>query len=362
VKALLLAGLVSAVALWAPAALPCGMPFGAGVSADPDQDILLAFKGGIETYDFQPTFCGGAAADFGVILPVPAALSSQPSRGAAGAFTAVNTLTQPKIVQQTACEGDQGLGDEDAGAGSFGTGGGGPTIVAGGRVGFLDWTQLKADSPASFTTWLDANGYPYDSAATDAFSYYVNKGWYFVAFKISAGAAIDGGNGCVALGPVKLAFPTPSPVVPSRIAAAGATAPGSSSSFLWNIYGITDATTQLAFDGSTYDYQQEEVQYAEALSSESAAQLDSLAAPGDRLAKLAVVFDGTSTDDVALTVSSPSDYQPTIAQVTYVTCGTAASKGSGCSTSGRTGTGLSALGVVLGSLALVLARRRRIAR
>ncbi len=90
-------------------------------------------------------------------------------------------------------------------------------------MGFLDWVQLKADTEQSFTDWLTTNGYPCTTAASSAFSYYVQKGWYFVAFKISQGAVPDGGSGmvCNALGPVKLSFTSTVPVVPSRMASAG---------------------------------------------------------------------------------------------------------------------------------------------
>jgi len=60
-------------------------------------------------------------------------------------------------------------------------------VVASGQVGFLDWVELKADTESSFTDWLTANGYPYSTASADVFSYYVQKGWYFVAFRNQPG-------------------------------------------------------------------------------------------------------------------------------------------------------------------------------
>ncbi|HJX52357.1 MAG TPA: DUF2330 domain-containing protein [Polyangia bacterium] len=82
------------------------------------------------------------------------------------------------------------------------------------------WVQLKANTESSFTDCLTANGYPYASTASSVFLYYVQKGWYFLAFKISQGVAPDGGTLCTALGPVAFPFASPTPVVPSRMASA----------------------------------------------------------------------------------------------------------------------------------------------
>jgi hypothetical protein len=45
-----------------------------GITVDPHQDIIVVWKDNVETYVFQPIFCG-TATDFGLILPVPAPLS-----------------------------------------------------------------------------------------------------------------------------------------------------------------------------------------------------------------------------------------------------------------------------------------------
>lgn len=76
-KHLLAFAACAAVLLASGTALPCGAPFGTGVAVDPHQDIIVVWKDNVETYVFQPTFCG-TATDFGLILPVPASLSAQP--------------------------------------------------------------------------------------------------------------------------------------------------------------------------------------------------------------------------------------------------------------------------------------------
>jgi MYXO-CTERM domain-containing protein len=312
VNKLVALSLAASASLWASAAFPCGAPYGAGVNVDPHQDIILTHKAGNETYAFQPTFCGDAK-DFGLILPVPSLLTGAPALGDDKAFTAVVDISKPTVVAKTECK-NRGVGGSDGtDAGSFG---GGTTVVASGRVGFLDWTQLKADSETSFTTWLDANGYAYDPAAKTTFASYVSKGWYFVAFKINQGAP-TGTDNCRALGPIQLSFPTEKPVIPSRIATAGQTL---GSMFSWRVFAITDAAAgQIDFEAGSDGYTRK-LQFSGALSDADAAKLGTLAHAGDRLTKLAMFFDGTTKDDVALSVKTAADFRETQYDVTYVDC------------------------------------------
>jgi hypothetical protein len=178
-------------------------------------------------------------------------------------------------------------------------------VVASGRVGFLDWVQLKAQTEASFTDWLTANGYPYSTTSATVFSYYVQKGWYFLAFRISQGVAPDGGTLCTALGPVAFAFPTPTPVVPSRMAGAGSPIAGSSASlYTWRIFGITHGDVQLG-SGSN-------LRYSGLINDNDLPSLAGLAQAGDRLTRLNITFDANATAaDVDLGMVPAGDYRAT---------------------------------------------------
>jgi hypothetical protein len=306
--------------LVAPSVFPCGAPFGSGIAVNPQQDIIVAYKNGVETYVFQPTFCG-TASNFGLILPVPAALTDVPALSDQQAFSTVDNLSQPKYVTVTSCSGgNTGIGGTTGGpppsAADAGT-----TVVSSGHVGFLDWSQLKADSVASFTVWLTTNGYPYSDAASSVFSYYVQKGWYFVAFKIGR-SVVDAGNTtlCSALGPVKLSFATTAPVVPSRMAsAATASASSYTSLFSWRIFGITTGDQQLAFaDGANVN---RVLGYSGALNAVYVSSLAGLAQAGDRLTKLTLTFAYGSTDpDVGLSLASATDYREIRYITQYVMC------------------------------------------
>jgi len=318
----LAAGFVGLLA--ARSVFPCGAPFGTGISANPQQDIIVAYKNGVETYVFQPTFCG-TATDFGLILPVPSTLTASPALSDQQAFTTVDSLSQPEYITNTVCMGGttgSGTGGLAGAAGAPGSNAG-ATVVSSGRVGFLDWVQLKADTVASFTDWLNGNGYPYGTAASNVFSYYVQEGWYFVAFRISQGAVPDGGSGvyCNALGPVELSFTSTVPVVPSRMATAGTVASSGSYSyaFSWRIFGITAGDQQLAFtDGANAN---RVLGYSGALAAADVTSLAGLAQTGDRLTKLTLTFSYGSTDpDVGLSLAAASDYRQIIYNIQYIYC------------------------------------------
>jgi hypothetical protein len=308
------------VALIAPAALPCGAPFGNGINVDPRQDIIVVHKNGTETYVFQPRFCGSAQ-EFGLILPIPAQLATAPALSPAEVFTYLDSISQPAHVAVTKCGGP---GNWGAGGGvSRGDAGTGTVVVSSGTVGFMDYSQLATSSLASLTAWLDNNSYPYDSLATSAFQYYVDKGWFFVAFKINQGT-ITGSSTCKDLGPVKLVFPSTSPVVPTRMATArskdGSGVLSYQPGFSWRVFGITAGAEQIGFTNGE-DGLYRVLTYSGLLVADDISHLDGLAVVGDRADKLTLTFNYGSTDpDVALNLAAGKDYRQIIEDVTYVQC------------------------------------------
>ena len=318
----LLACAASAMVILASApAFPCGAAFGPSVTVDPHQDIIVVWKDNVETYVFQPTFCG-TSTDFGLILPVPAALSEKPSLTDQQAFTTAATLSEPTKRQVVHHSG--GIGCASGGSELANGGPGAAAVVASGRVGFLDWVELAADTTAELTDWLTTNGYPYSSTAASVFAYYVQKAWHFVAFRISQDAAPGGETICRSLGPIALSFPTPAPVVPSRMASAGNA--GTYGAFSWRIFGITHGDAELAFaNGPTSN---RVLWYSGAITAADAPAFAGLAQAGDRLTRLMVSFySGSQEPDVGLTTTAPHDYRGT--QDVYVYDDSACSVGRG---------------------------------
>ncbi len=315
VKKLLAVGTLASAAMWAPSAFPCGMPFGGGATVDPQQDIVVSYRDGIETYVFKPTFCG-TAKDIAVVLPVPAPLSGPPTIVDKTVFGALADITAPRHVSVDRCYGDY---HSDAGADGGGGGvGGGTTIVSSGTVGFVDWSQVKADSDTALTAWLDSNGYSYTTspALTAAFKSYVARGWYFIAFKVSRGAT----GTCDTFGPLALEFPAKVPVVPTRIATAAASTVGSRP-FLWRIYGVSGdgskALKTAAFFASV------RLDYEGGVTAADASKLPGIALAGDRLSQTTIGFSsfGAPADDLELpATTSAVDFRTTITSEHYVDC------------------------------------------
>ncbi|HEY3446390.1 MAG TPA: DUF2330 domain-containing protein [Myxococcales bacterium] len=337
-----------AFCLLAAPAYPCGGGFGAGITIDSSQTILVTHRAGVESYVFRPHFCGQAA-QFGLILPVPATLTANPVLADPALFAELDRISAPTHVARTECRGRIG---PDAGAANYAHDGGvsGPEIIDYGQVGIFDWVLLKADSAASFTAWLDANGFPHDASAEPLFSHYVQKGWFFVAFKVTAGESAPpaGSLLCGDLGPIQVSFTAAVPVVPTRIAAASTSA---YSTLAWRIYAV--AERQLGASMSEYHAK---LRFSGALDSAalaSAPELAKLAVAGDRLTKFEVFFSPSTEADLALASDVSNDFRETIDDVTYVDC---APPGGGCSS---TGTGAMVLGASALALAPLLWRRRR---
>lgn len=201
-------------------ALACGGFFAQGVEVAADQKIIITHRDGVETYTFRPHFCG-AATDFGVILPLPSALSTSPSLASNALFEQLDTLTATKVVEECASPGvGCGAGAPDRSTGGVDPGPNGVGVIDRGHVGVFDYVLLQATSASAFTDWLDQNGFPRGGASDEVYASYVAKRWYFVAFKVSAGgeAPAAGQKLCGDLGPIQLSFASAAPVVPARIA------------------------------------------------------------------------------------------------------------------------------------------------
>jgi len=345
-------------------ALPCGGAFGNTVTIDPIQKIVVSYKNGVETYILNPYFCGNSAS-FGLILPVPATLTQNPTLGQTQLYTDIGTVSAPTIQTQTACA-TGGSASASTGGGANTGGPPGTTVINRGQVGIFDWVLLQATSATAFTDWLTANGFPYQATAQTAFSYYVSTGWYFVAFKVTTGSSGTGAGGagtggagtggaggksgssppntspigsggtggstgsgttriCGNFGPVMLSFASATqPVVPARIAAV------SSNQLNWTLYTLAAQQMRLRDYGAT-------LRFSGSLTTADMSTYSSLgpiAQAGDRLTELLLSLPSSSTTDLVLEPDpNQADYRRTEIQTVYVSCTT----GGMTSTSAGTG-------------------------
>ncbi len=330
----------------------CGGGFGQGVTINPSQKIVLTFRGGVETYIFKPHFCGSST-DFGLILPVPSTLTQNPTLGDSDLVSELEAITAPRVETVEVCASrgfgsGSSKGDDSNGSQLAGSVGDGVNVISTGQVGQFQWQLLKADSATSFTDWLDANQFPYPASAQPAFDHYVQAGWYFVAFSVTAGANAppSGYKLCGDFGPIQLSFPTSQAVIPARIAAASDT----SYSFTWRLFTVSShelasVTQSLRFAGAlTTDNLTQEPMVAK------------IGSAGDWLTETDLSFySGSLTQDIWLT-QPPAD--TALRRTEYVekevTCGVI-----GCSLSrnhGQTGGRIAGLLAIASVVLLVGAR------
>lgn len=348
---------LASVALLASSALPCGGGFGEDLELSPSQSIVISHKNGVESYFFSPHFCGSKET-FGLILPLPASLSDSPKLGDSKLVAQLEDLTKPEVIEVTECRNNErgfdGSGEGGAGTGGSWSGHSGVDVVDKGQVGVFDWTLLKADTAASFTDWLDANKYPFDPTSLDQFTYYVDSGWYFIAFKVTADSAAppEGSLICGDLGPIQLSFPSASPIIPARIAAA-ASQDGSYDDFVWRVFALASTQLEVKTEGAYSTLRYSGAISAKHLSSYSA--LSTMAGAGDRLTAVDVDFyPADLTSDLSFGPAPfPADYRLTEVNTTYIDCG-------GCSFSlPPAGWSFGALSLGLVALAARRLRKRR---
>ena len=311
-------------------ARPCGGAFGQNYTIQPTQKIVVSYRNGVETYVFNPYFCGQAST-FGIILPVPSALAQNPALSQSQIYTDLGKIAAPIIQTQNVCASNSGGTRATGGAASSSVGGSaGVSVIQRGQVGIFDWALLQATSTASFTDWLTTNGFPYAPGAASVFTDYVTNHWYFVAFKVSTDASSGtGGSGsvggssststrigstiCGNVGPISLSFPsTPQAVIPARIATV------SSTTLTWTIYALASQQMRMQNYYAT-------LQFSGAIGDAEMStypSLSSLTQSGDRLTELFVstTSSGLSGDLFLEPDPNQADYRRTEIHTVQVPC------------------------------------------
>ncbi|HEY6880390.1 MAG TPA: DUF2330 domain-containing protein [Polyangiales bacterium] len=283
----------------------CGGAFGQGLDLQPTQTIAMGYRDGIESYVFRPSFCGPARS-FGLVLPTPGPLHGQPELAALRLFEALSTLSAPEVVVKDVCTNGDGVGRGiDAGAGVADSG---VSVLGGGRVDIFDWVSLAATSASGLTEWLDQNGFPYDTYATQVFADYVAAGYEFIAFKVAADElgsdAGAGGSLCGSFGPILLRFESPVPLVPVRMAASHVGA--QHRSFSWSVYVASPSRMRAPSDEVTT-----QLYYAGQVTADQLAswpELSLIAQPGEYLTQLMLTFTGAEVSkDLEFSADTTND-------------------------------------------------------
>lgn len=206
-----------AVAPVAPAAAcACG-----GVAPSPGSEVAVGEEhaiiswqngdrqGGVEQIDL---LLGVLSTDVetGLIFPTPGPATV--SLGDRADFEAIDRVTTPKQVEEYDWWTFRALGD---GA----PGGAPPEVLSVVQLGPIEAVTLAASDTAGLQIWLVDNGFALSPEVTALLEGYVERGWFFVALKLTGDAPLDGG-----LDPLRFTFASDELVYPLELSRA-ATSP-----------------------------------------------------------------------------------------------------------------------------------------
>lgn len=187
-------------------ACACGAP-----APRPGQDVIvdkehaiLSWDGSKERIELLLDMLTDAQ-DVGLIFPTPSPATV--TAGDRQTFIDIEAAIQPRqVIKDEWWQVDQGDG---AGGGAP------PDILDQVQLGPVEATTLAASDATGLTEWLDANGYAIRDEIAVLLEEYVEKGWYFVALKLTSTVPLDGG-----LDPIRFTFDSDELVYPMALSKA----------------------------------------------------------------------------------------------------------------------------------------------
>lgn len=185
------------------------------VISETGQKAVIWHESGTETMILSTTFKGDAD-EFAWIIPVPSRPDVTKARDEL--FTALDDYTKPKNEQvPMPMSGITGVNITQFDYSEK------VRVVETKKVDIYDVAVLEASDARALEKWLEGNGYDYPTNRSLLLKHYVDKGWYFVAVKVSAdalgyvGSALSTGHAT----PLSITFASEQIVYPLKISGPG---------------------------------------------------------------------------------------------------------------------------------------------
>ncbi|HCE44980.1 MAG TPA: hypothetical protein DET40_15680 [Lentisphaeria bacterium] len=187
---------------------------------EPQQKAIIVHDEGVEDLILQVKY-EGKAEDFGWIVPVPSMPEIRPLT-----YSCFYVLEQNPGVMIFESYLDKYKTVNLRERGTFAEGKSSDTKVLEEKtVGIYKTSILKSEDGQSLKAWLEENKYKMPDGAEKVFDHYIQKKWFFVAFRINSSSIDDDKTARLSRGeldPIHLIFKTEKPVYPLYISSLNA--------------------------------------------------------------------------------------------------------------------------------------------
>lgn len=161
-------------------------PLGSTLENGATQTILA--RSGDQTVLTVAPDMAGDSASFGLLIPVPEAITAEDVGLASwDVFAALDAFSAPRLVSYTCDDfygGDSGVDNSDTGGAGGGGSADGVVVEAEFSVGVYEIAVLSATGAEGLTAWLDTNGFAVPEGATDILQEYLDADQHFIAARV----------------------------------------------------------------------------------------------------------------------------------------------------------------------------------
>ena len=214
----LLIGVAIAAVWWVlpGSALACGGFFCTNVPVDQNAERIIFTQNGDGTVSaYVQIEYTGAAPDFSWILPLPEAIAAsdvEVPEDAMAAFRELEVATDPVFIppELPDCVFEATAATERAASAQA------VAVFASGEVGPYGFDVVGSDDPDALVSWLRENGYRVTGDMEPIIDRYVVEQFVFLAMKLRPDQGVQD------IEPVKVTYPSSSPMIPLRLTAVAA--------------------------------------------------------------------------------------------------------------------------------------------